>query len=53
MDRFDPNALKLDKGFAGYVDKVPRRKRSMVREADGLFLRGPIPMNWGFMMPAS
>ena len=46
MNRWDPNALKLDKAFAGHIEKVSRRKRTMVRRVDGLFLRGPIPMGW-------
>jgi hypothetical protein len=46
MNRWDPNALKLDKAFAGQIEKVSRRKRRMLRRVDGLFLRGPIPMGW-------
>ena len=46
MNRWDTNALRLDKAFAGHTEKVSRRKRTMVRRVDGLFIRGPIPMNW-------
>ena len=46
MDRWDPNALRLDRAFAGRAVKVSRRKRKMGRRVNGLFLLGPIPMGW-------
>ena len=41
MNHWDPNALKLDNAFTAHIAKGSRRKRF-----DGLFLRGPIPMDW-------
>lgn len=46
MNHWDPNALKLDNAFTAHIAKGSRRKRKMVARVDGLFLRGPIPMDW-------
>ena len=46
MNPWDPNALTLDKTFTGHTEKGSRRKRTMVRRVDGLFMRGPVPMSW-------
>ena len=44
---WDPNRLKLDDDLAHRIASTPsRRKRHMVRRVSGLFLRGPIPMQW-------
>jgi hypothetical protein len=45
--RWDPTRLKLDPSLARCVASAPsRRKQKMRRKRGGLYLRGPIPLQW-------
>ena len=44
---WDPSQFKLDDELAYGIASAPsHRKRRIVRRVGGLFLRGPIPMQW-------
>ena len=46
-DPWDPTSFRLDEALVGRIVSAPSvRKRRMVRRVSGLFLRGPVPMQW-------